>query len=66
MTPNLSHLCYWSKDGRLPRLIIDLAIVTAFPYLSALVFENYGEAKSIPAWHVHVVVDTRSLNHTVY
>lgn len=60
------HYCYWSKNGPIARLLVDIAIVSAFPALSALVFENYGEAKSIPNWHVHAVVDTRSLLHTDY
>jgi len=66
MPEGLIHLCYWSTIGSLPRLLINAAIMSEFPGLSAVVFENYGEAKSIPHWHIHTVVDTRSLLHTVY
>lgn len=66
MPEGLLHFCYWSTIGPLPRLLIDAAVVSEFPGQSAVIFENHGKAKSIPYFHVHTVVDTRSLMYTVY
>jgi len=66
MPEGLIHLCYWSTIGPLPKVLINAAIMSEFPGSSAVVFENNGKARSIPDFHVHTVIDTRSLLHTVY
>lgn len=55
----LLHTCLWSAMGSLSAQTIKEEIDREFGDKSSVVFENAGKRKSLPAEHVHVVVDNK-------